>query len=84
MFVRNSATRSSLSERMKGLGRDVKKKISRLKPNRMSKDAEDVSLMNIDEIINKSGTITYLFFIKKTIDNKLIKCCKWFQEMKYL
>ena len=27
---------------MKGLGRDVKKKISRLKPNRVSRDADQV------------------------------------------
>ena len=40
MFVRNSAQRNSLSERMKGLGRDVKKKIAaRLKSSR-SKDEE--------------------------------------------
>ncbi len=44
MFVRNSAGRGSLSERMKGLGRDVRKKIAARLKSRGSKDAEEVRL----------------------------------------
>ncbi len=54
MFVRNSAQRNSLSERMKGLGRDVKKKIAaRLKSSR-SKE-EDVSAQSAVLMIRAEG-----------------------------
>lgn len=45
MFVRNSAQRNSLSERMKGLGRDVKKKIAARLKSRGSRD-EEVCFLN--------------------------------------
>ena len=53
MFVRNSAQRNSLSERMKGLGRDVKKKIAARLKSRGSKDEEvSTMLINFAEVLS--------------------------------
>ena len=62
MFVRNSAQRNSLSERMKGLGRDVKKKIAARLKSRGSKDEEvRTMLINFAEVL--SCFVAQCFFL---------------------
>ena len=61
MFVRNSAQRNSLSERMKGLGRDVKKKIAARLKSRGSKD-EEVSAMLINFVEVLGCFVAQCFF----------------------